>query len=72
MHAVVQRAPSDLRGGPFRQHPRVLLATLLFSRKSTDKFTDPPCRHVPGAKILLRVLSTIEDQEAQKLFVEIQ
>ena len=28
VHAVLQHAPSDLRGGTFLQHPRVLVATV--------------------------------------------
>ena len=45
MHAVLQQAPSDLRGGPFRQHQRVLVATL-FSRKphrQVNVSSMPPC-----------------------------
>ena len=30
VHAVLQHAPSDLRGGTFQQHPRVLVATVAF------------------------------------------
>ena len=30
VHAVLQHAPFDLRGGTFRQHPRVLVATVDF------------------------------------------
>ena len=29
-HAVLQNAPSDMRGGTFLQHPRVLVATVVF------------------------------------------
>ena len=28
VHAVLQHVPSDLRGGTFLQHPRVLVATV--------------------------------------------
>ena len=74
VHAVLQRVPSDLRGGTFRQHPRVLVSTLCVQR-NPEKPTSPPCCHVPdpsGVSMLLRVLSTTEDHEARELFVEIQ
>ena len=32
-HAVLQHAPSDLRGGTFLQHPRVLVATVDYQEK---------------------------------------
>ena len=35
VHAVLHRVPSDLRGGTFRQHPRVLVATLCFQETHT-------------------------------------
>ena len=56
VHAVLQHAPSDLRGGTFLQHPRVLVAT--------------PCCHVPGPS--RRVLAVTESQETQWLLDEIQ
>ena len=48
VHAVLQRVPSVLRGGTCRQHPRVLVETLCFSRRPTQKLTNPPCCHVLG------------------------
>ena len=33
VHAVLQHAPFDLRRGTFRQHPRVLVATVDYQEK---------------------------------------
>ena len=75
VRAVLQRAPSDLRGGTFLQHPRCLVTTLCFQE-------NPHCclqilhaamfQVVRGAHMLPRVLSTTENQEAQELLDEIQ
>ena len=66
VHAVLQHAPSDLRGGTFLQHPRVLVATV-------DYQENPHlCMRIlhaamfqifRGASILLRVLAVTESQE---------
>ena len=42
VHAVLRHAPFDLRGGTFRQHPRVLVATVDHQEKSTPLHTDTP------------------------------
>ena len=75
VHAVLQHAPSDLRGGTFLQHPRVLVATV-------DYEENPHlCMHIlhaamfqvfRGAHILLRVLAVTESQETQWFLDEIQ
>ena len=36
------------QGGAFSPPPTCTSGNSLFSRKSTDKFADPPCRHVPN------------------------
>ena len=75
VHAVLQHAPSDLRGGTFLQHPRVLVATV-------DYLENPHlCMQIlhagmfqvfRGAYIPLRVLAVTESQETQWLLDEIQ
>ena len=75
VRAVLQRAPTDLRGGTFRQHSRVLVATLRFQ---VNPLTSSQILHAAmykilrGASVLLRALSTTEDREARELLVEIQ
>ena len=39
VHAVLQHALFDLRGGTFRQHPRVLVATVVTKRSHTSACT---------------------------------
>ena len=75
VRAVLQRAPSDSRGGTFRRHSRVLVATLCFQ---DNPLTSSQILHAAmykilrGASVLLRALSTTEDREARELLVEIQ
>ena len=59
----------------FVQHPRVLLATLRFQEHphwSLQVLHAAMFQVLRGAHILLRVLSTTENQEAQELLDEIQ
>ena len=75
VHAMLQRVTSDLRGGTFRRHRRVMVATLCFQEKphwSLQILHAAMFQVLRGAYILLRVLSTTEDQEAQELLVDIQ
>ena len=75
VHAMLRHAPSDLRGGTFLQHPRVLVATV------GEQENPHLCLQIlhaaifqvfRGAHILLRVLAVTESQEAQGLLDEIQ
>ena len=62
VHAVLQQSPSDLRGGAFLQHPRVLVATVGYQE-------DPHrCLQILHAA-LFQVLrgSDTKNQEAQGL-----
>ena len=71
VHAVSQRVPSELRGGTFRQHLCVLVATLCFQEnphRSLQIVHVAMCQVLRGAYVLLRVLLTTEAQ----LLVEIQ
>ena len=75
VHAVLQPVLCDLRGGTFRQHPRVLVATLRFpenSHRSLHILHVAMFQVLRGAYIPVRVLSTTENQEGQELLVEIQ
>ena len=54
VHAVLQHAPFDLRGGTFRQHPRFLVATVDYQGKTTPLHADTPCCHVPGFSRCIR------------------
>ena len=75
VHAVLQRALSDSRGGTFGQRTRVLVSTLGFQEnphRSLQILHAAMYQDLRGASILLRVFSTTEDQEAQDLLVEIQ
>ena len=75
VHAVLQHAPSDLRGGTFLQHPRVLVATVDY-QESPHLFMQilsaAMFQVFRGAYILLRVLAVTESQETQWLLDEIQ
>ena len=71
----LQHAPSDLRGGTFLQHPRVLVATVGY-RENPDRCIQilhaAMFQVLRGAYVLLRVLPVTESQEAQGLLDEIQ
>ena len=75
VHAVLQRAPFDLRGGTFRQHPRVLVATVgdqekpRFCMQALHAAVFQVSR---GAYTLLRLLAVTENQETQRLLDGIQ
>ena len=75
VQAVPQRAPPDLRGGTSLQHPRVLVETLCFQE---NPHSGLQILHAGMFQVLrrsymiLRVLSTTENQEAQELLDEIQ
>ena len=74
VHAVLQHAPCDLRGGTFRQHPRVLVATVDYQEKPhlCMQILHAAVFQVSrGAYILLRLLSVTENQ-TQWLLDEIQ
>ena len=74
VHAVLQRAPSDLRG-TFLQHPRVLVAFPRFQENPHSCFQILHAvmfQILRGAYVLPRVLSTTENQEAQELLDDIQ
>ena len=65
VHAVLQHAPFDLRGGTFRQHPRVLLATVGYQEKShicMQTLRAAVFQVSRGAYILLRLLSVTDNQ----------
>ena len=54
LHAVLQRVPSGLRGGTFRLHPRVLVATLCFQEnphRSLQLLHAAMLQILPGAYI---------------------
>ena len=75
VHAVLQHAPFDLRGGTFRQHPRVLVATVDYQEKPhlCMQILHAAMFQVSrGAYILLRLLAVTENQETQWLLDEIQ
>ena len=75
VHAVLQHAPFDLRGGTFRQHPRVLVATGNYKEKPhvCMQILHAAVFQVSrGAYILLRLLSVTDNQETQWLLDEIQ
>ena len=75
VHVVLQHAPSDLRGGTFRQHPRVLVATVDYQENPhlCMQILHAAMFQVSrGAYILLRLLAVTENQETQWLLDEIQ
>ena len=75
VHAVLQHVPSDLRGGTFLQHPRVLVATVGNQEKphlSMQTLHAAVFQASRGAYTLLRLLSVTENQETQWLLDEIQ
>ena len=75
VHAVLQHAPFDLRGGTFRQHPSVLLATVGYLEKPhlcMQTLHAAVFQVSRGANVLLRLLSVTENQETQWLLDEIQ
>ena len=60
VHAVLQNAPSDLRGGTFLQHPRVLVATVAYQENPhlcLQILHAARFQVFRGAYILLRVLA---------------
>ena len=74
VHAVLQHAPSDLRGGTFLQHPRVLVATVDYQESPhlcMQILSAAMFQVFRGACILLRVLAVTESQETQWLLDEI-
>ena len=75
VHAVLQHAPFDLRGGTFLQHPRVLVATVGYHENPhlCMQILHAAMFQVSrGAYIQLRVLAVRESQETQWLLDEIQ
>ena len=60
VHAVLQHAPSDLRGGTYLQHPRVLVATVdMFQHRrsfSKSSVTSPPTASLSHPSTLLATL----------------
>ena len=75
VQAVLQHAPSDLRGGTFLQHPRVLVATVDCRENPhlcMQIFHAAMFQVIRGAYILLRVLAVTESQETQWPLDEIQ
>ena len=75
MHAVLQHAPSDLRGGTFLQHPRVQVATVDYQENPhhcMQTLHAAMFQVFRGAYILLRALAVAESQETQWLLDEIQ
>ena len=75
VHAVLQHAPFDLRGGTLRQHPRVLVATVDYQEKPhlCMQILHAAVFQVSrGTHILLRLLSVTDNQETQWLLDEIQ
>ena len=75
MHAVLQNAPSDLRGGNFLQHPLVLVATVAYQENPhlcLQILHAARFQVFRGAYILLRVLAVTKSQEAQGLLEEIR
>ena len=59
VHAVLQHAPSDLRGGSFLQHPRVLVATVDYQENPHLLPADTPCCHFPGFSRCIRTNSEV-------------
>ena len=75
VHAVLQYAPFDLRGGTFRQHPRVLVATVDYQENPhlCMQILHAAMFQVSrGSYILLRVLAVTKNQETLWLLDEIQ
>ena len=75
VHAVLQHAPFDLRGGNFGQHPRVLVATVDYQENPplcTQTLHAAMFQASRGAYVLLRLLAVTENQETQWLLDEIQ
>ena len=75
VHTVLQHAPSDLRGGTFLQHPRVLVATVGYQenpQRCLQILHAAMFQVFRGAYIQLRVLAVTESQETQELLDEIQ
>ena len=75
VHAVLQHAPSDLRGGTFLQHPRVLVATVDYQENPhlcMQILHAAMFQVLRGAYRLLRVLAVTESQETPGLLDEIQ
>ena len=68
VHAVLQHAPSDLRGGTFLQHPRVLVATV---RHQENPHLCQQQLHAAMFQVL-RVLAVTESQETEGFLDEIQ
>ena len=68
VHAVLQHAPSDLRGGTFQQHPRVLVATV---RHQENPHLYQQQHHAAMFQVL-RVLAVTESQETEGFLDEIQ
>ena len=75
VHAVLQHSLFDLRGGPFLQHPRVLVATVDYQENPhlCMQILHAAMFQVSrGAYIPLRVLAVTESQKTQWLHDEIQ
>ena len=67
VRAVLQHDPSDLRGGTFLQHPRVLVATVGYQEnphRCLQILHAAMFQVFRGAYILLRVLPVTVSQEA--------
>ena len=74
VHAVLQNAPFNLRGGTFRQHPRVLVATVGYQEKPhlcMQTLHAAVFQVSRGAYIQLQLLAVTESQETQWLLDEI-
>ena len=64
VHAVLRHAPTDLRGGTFLQHPRVLVATLDYQEKPhlcMQTLHAAMFQVSRGTCILLRLLAVTEN-----------
>ena len=75
VHAVLQHASFDLRRRTFRQHPRVLVATVDYQEKPhlCMQILHAAMFQVSrGANILLRLMAVTENLETQWLLDEIQ
>ena len=74
VHAVLQHAPSDLRGGTFLQHPRVLVATVDYQENPhlCMQMLHAATFQVFRGAYILRVLAVTESQETRWLLDEIQ
>ena len=73
VRAVLQHAPFDLRGGTFRQHPCVLVATVDYQEKPhicMQTLHAAVFQVSRGAYTLLRVVAVTESQEIQWLLDE--